>query len=96
MKKKLFLKAFLTNAALLILLLFLSNCQDRDDLLQENNHTAPAIYKDKIGDYWNQLKIGSSTGQLSTIEELSTAIDINSLKIYDLRTTERLLIADAK
>lgn len=96
MKKNVFLKSFLTNITLLVLILFLSNCEDKDDTLHEDSHAAPAIYKDKIGDYWNQLKIGMNVGDLSKIEELSTAIDTTSLKIYDLRTTEKLLIADAK
>ncbi|TDW46619.1 hypothetical protein EV144_106293 [Flavobacterium sp. 270] len=94
MKKKLFLKTCFTNAAVLILVIFLSNCQDRDDALQEIDYTAPAIYKQKVDDYWNELKLGLRPEQLSKIEELSTEIDINSLKIYNLRTTEKLLIAN--
>ncbi|MFZ0596100.1 MAG: hypothetical protein WAM46_03895, partial [Flavobacterium sp.] len=74
----------------------MSNCQEREDPIEENNHTASEIHKVKVNDYWNQLKLNSNEEQLSIIEELSTAIDINSLKIYDLRTTEKLLIADAK
>lgn len=96
MKKTVFLKTCLTKAIMLILVLFLSNCQEREDPIQENNHTASEIHKVKVNDYWNQLKLNSNEEQLSIIEELSTAIDINSLKIYDLRTTEKLLIADAK
>ncbi|WP_196216476.1 hypothetical protein [Flavobacterium sp. LC2016-01] len=96
MKKNVFLKSFLTNLTLFLLVLFLSNCEDKDDVLHEDNHAAPAIYKDKINDYWNQLKSSNSLGELSKIEELSTAIDTSSLEIFDLRTTEKLLIADAK
>jgi hypothetical protein len=77
--------------------LFLSNCQvDEDDTVQGNNQTASAIYKVKIEDYWGKLKKGSSKELSSKIEELSKAMDISSLKIYDLRTTEKLMIADAK
>jgi hypothetical protein len=96
MKRNVFLKAYLTNGLALILVLFLSNCQVEEDTLQGNNQTASVIYKAKIEDYWGQLKTGSTKEQLSKIEELSTAIDINSLKIYDLRTTEKLVIANVK
>lgn len=96
MKKTVFLKTCLTKVTVLILVLFLSNCQEREDPIEENNHTASEIHKVKVNDYWNQLKLNSNEEQSSIIEELSTAIDINSLKIYDLRTTEKLLIADAK
>jgi hypothetical protein len=96
MKRNVFLKAYLTNGLALILVLFLSNCQVEEDTLQENNQTASVIYKAKIDDYWGKLKKGANNEQVSKIEELSTAIDINSLKIYDLRTTEKLVIADVK
>ncbi|PWA11559.1 hypothetical protein [Flavobacterium laiguense] len=96
MKRNVFLKAYLTNGLALILVFFLSNCQVEEDTLQGNNKAVSEIYKVKIEDYWGQLKTGSSKEQLAKIEELSTAIDINSLKIYDLRTTEKLVIANAK
>ncbi|MFH7018148.1 hypothetical protein [Flavobacterium sp. FlaQc-47] len=80
MRKTLFLKNYLTKATVLILVLFLSNCQEREDPIDENNHTASEIHKVKVNDYWNQLKLNSNEEQLSIIEELSAAIDINSLK----------------
>lgn len=94
MKKKIFLKTFFAKSAVLILVLFLFNCQDRDDILLEDNHEATQIHKEKIRDYWSQLKNGSSTEQFSEIDELAQVTDVSNLKIYDLRTTEKLLIAD--
>ncbi|MBF4471631.1 hypothetical protein, partial [Flavobacterium sp. HJJ] len=79
-------------------ILILSSCE-KDDLTQVNDGESPTsaiIYKSKIEDYWGKLKKGSSNESISKIEELSTAADLNSLKIYDLRTTEKLVIADVK
>jgi hypothetical protein len=92
------LKTYLTNGLLLILLLFLSNCQEEEKAAtsQENNQATVLMYKGKIEDYWGKLIKDSSDELISKIEELSTATDLNSLKIYDLRTTEKLVIADVK
>lgn len=68
MKIFLFLKAFLSNVIVLILVLFLSNCQDRDDIIKEDNHFASKIYKDKVDDYWNLLKKDSDGEQLSKLK----------------------------
>lgn len=87
---------FFKNTATLILLVMLGGCQEKDDIVQEDNHQASQIHKDKIEEYWNHLKIGAGTEQSSQIDALSEAADISSLKIYDLRTTEKLLVADAK
>jgi hypothetical protein len=42
------------------------------------------------------LKKGSNKEQISKIEDLTASIDVNSLKIYDLYSTEKLIVADLK
>jgi hypothetical protein len=42
------------------------------------------------------LKKGSNKDQISKIEDLAALIDVNSLKMYDLKSTEKLIVADLK
>jgi hypothetical protein len=73
----------------------LSNCQVEEDTVREENQIN-AIYKDETARYLEELKLNATKKQLNKIEELSAAIDMNTLKIYDLKSTQKVLIVDVK
>ena len=73
----------------------LSNCQVEEDVVREEDQIN-AIYKDETARYLEELKLNATKKQLNKIEELSAAIDMNTLKIYDLKSTQKVLIVDVK
>jgi hypothetical protein len=73
----------------------LSNCQAEEDVVREEDQIN-AIYKDETVRYLEELKLNATKKQLNKIEELSAAIDMNTLKIYDLKSTQKVLIVDVK
>ncbi len=73
----------------------MSNCQVEEDVVREEDQIN-AIYKDETARYLEELKLNATKKQLNKIEELSAAIDMNTLKIYDLKSTQKVLIVDVK
>ena len=73
----------------------MSNCQVEEEIFNEQNQVQ-TLYKEQVSLYLNEFKINASKDKIAIIEEITAAIDLNSLKKYDLKTTEKLLIADLK
>ena len=73
--------------------MFLS-CEKEDEIQTDTISTS--IYNKDISNYLNLLKTQSNKKNSLKIEALVNAIDLNSVKIYTLKTTEKLLVADLK
>ena len=73
----------------------MSNCQVEEDTVREEDQIN-AIYKDETARYLEELKLNANKKQLNKIEELSAAIDMNTLKFYNLKSTQKVLIVDVK
>jgi hypothetical protein len=71
-----------------------SACEKEDQTSVDNNSTM--LYNDVISNYLKQFTTTSKKDQVVKILRLTEAIDYNTVKIYDLKTTEKLLIADLK
>ena len=71
----------------------LSNCQAEEDFF-ENNDPVSIAYKEEIKRYLIGLKLSTNKKKLDKVEDLSNAINPNSLKIYDLNSTQKVLIVD--
>ncbi|MFE3869586.1 hypothetical protein ACFX5E_16105, partial [Flavobacterium sp. LS2P90] len=80
---------------LIFIPLLVSKCQQDDEVYDQQNQI-PRIYKKAVLIYLNDFKINASKEQISTIDQITVAIDTTSLKKYDLRTTEKLLVADLR
>jgi hypothetical protein len=88
------LKNYLGRLILLfIVTVTLSNCQAEEDFF-ENNDPASIAYKEEIKRYLIELKLSTNKKKLDKVEDLSNAINPNSLKIYDLNSTQKVLIVD--
>ena len=73
--------------------MFLS-CEKEDEIQTDTISTS--IYNKDISNYLNLLKTQSNKENSLKIEALVNAIVLNSVKIYTLKTTEKLLVADLK
>ncbi|SDH91012.1 hypothetical protein SAMN04488062_11765 [Flavobacterium omnivorum] len=71
----------------------LSNCQAGEDFFEDNDPVSIA-YKEEIKRYPIELKLSTNKKKLDKVEDLSNAINPNSLKIYDLNSTQKVLIVD--
>lgn len=82
---------------LLLAISLIISCETQEEVLTETNPTT-TIYNTLIADYFSNLKSTSNLSKENSkkINSLMDAIDYSSIKIYDLRTTERLLIVDLK
>jgi hypothetical protein len=91
-------KAFLILSLLSFSILFFLNSCSTEDLKNENKTDliSTSIYNDDISNYLNHLKTQSNKENSLKIEALANAIDFNSVKIYDLKTTEKLVVVDLK
>jgi small nuclear ribonucleoprotein (snRNP)-like protein len=76
--------------------LFIS-CETQETVLTEQNKTT-SIYNTAILDYFNNYKASLSYNKERTkkISALMAAIDYTNIKYFDLKTTEKLLVADLK
>lgn len=63
---------------------------------QEENFQADSIYKGEILDYISSYKNVVASNQIEKINDLASAINFKRVKIYQLRTTEKVIIADLK
>ena len=89
----LIMKKFTYLLTFLGIILFLS-CEKEDEIQTDTISTS--IYNKDITNYLNLLKTESNKENSLKIEALVNAIDLNSVKIYTLKTTEKLLVADLK
>ena len=82
---------------LLIGMTFFTSCETQETVLTEQNKTT-SIYNTAIVDYFNNYKASLSNNKERTkkISALMAAIDYNNIKYFDLKTTEKLLVADLK
>ena len=82
---------------LLIGMTFFISCETQETVLTEQNKTT-SIYNTAIIDYFNNYKASLSNNKERTkkISALMAAIDYNNIKYFDLKTTEKLLVADLK
>jgi hypothetical protein len=71
-----------------------SSCEKENEIATDSISTT--IFNDDISNYLNLLKKQSNKKNSLKIEALVSAIDLNSVKIYDLKTTEKLVIVDLK
>lgn len=81
---------------LLALALSISNCQIQEEASTQENQESAFIYKKQISSYLKNLKQTSTKEDGVKVNELATALEINRLKIYDLYSTEKLIVADVK
>jgi hypothetical protein len=92
-------KKYLLHCFRILLLIFIpllvAKCQQDEEVYDQQNQIS-SIYKEALFIYLNDFKINASKEQISTIDQITVAIDTNSLKKYDLRTTEKLLVADLR
>ena len=68
----------------------LVSCVNEDDI------SADSIYKDEILDYVSTYKEIVPSGQTDKIGEFINSIDFKRVNIHQLRTTERVIIADLR
>jgi small nuclear ribonucleoprotein (snRNP)-like protein len=82
---------------LLLGMTFFTSCETQETVLTEQNKTT-SIYNTAIVDYFNNYKASLSNNKERTkkISALMAAIDYNNIKYFDLKTTEKLLVADLK
>ena len=71
-----------------------SSCEKEDEIATDS--ISISIYNKDISNYLNLLKTQSNKENSLKIEALVNAIDLLSVKIYTLKTTEKLLVADLK
>lgn len=88
---KLKLNVFLVSIAILIGLLH--SCYE-DETSNENNQPITTSYNATILSYLANLKSEAGKENGTKIEALKEAVDLNTIHIYDLKSTEKLLIAD--
>lgn len=84
----------LTYLITFLVLFSFSACEKEDQTSADNSSTM--LYNDVISNYLKQFTVNSKKDQIVKINILTKAIDYNTVKIYDLKTTEKLLIADLK
>jgi hypothetical protein len=89
MKKKLKKMHFLF---IYFLIMLLASCIAEDNFQIDSINNE--IYKTEIVDYFDKLKKVSNSLQLSKIKELENVVNLNSARLYDLRTSEKLIIVD--
>ena len=75
-------------------IILFSSCEKDDEIATDSISTS--IYNKDISNYLNLLKTESNKENSLKIEALVDAIDLNSVKIYTLKTTEKLLVVDLK
>jgi hypothetical protein len=82
---------------LLIGMTFFISCETQETVLTEPNKTT-SIYNTAIIDYFNNYKASLNNNKEFTkkISALMQAVDYSSIKQYDLKTTEKLLVVDLK
>jgi hypothetical protein len=82
---------------LLIGMTFFISCETQETVLTEQNKTT-SIYNTAIIDYFNNYKASLNNNKEFTkkISALMQAVDYSSIKQYDLKTTEKLLVVDLK
>lgn len=88
---KLKLNVFLVSIAILIGLLH--SCYE-DETSNESNQPITTSYNATILSYLASLKSEASKENGAKIEALKEAINLNTIHIYNLKSTEKLLIAD--
>lgn len=88
---KLKLNVFLVSIAILIGLIH--SCYD-DETSNESNQPITTSYNETILSYLSNLKSEAGKENGAQIEALKEAINLNTIHIYDLKSTEKLLIAD--
>lgn len=71
----------------------LHGCHE-DETSSENNQPITTSYNETILSYLASLKSEASKENGTKIEMLKEAINLNTIHIYDLKSTEKLLIAD--
>lgn len=81
---------------LLFLGLTLTNCQLEEEPLKHENQINTLNYKNDILSYLKNLRKKSNKELSAKIEELATSFDHSSLKIYDLKSTQKILIGDVR
>nr|WP_315155109.1 hypothetical protein [uncultured Flavobacterium sp.] len=91
MKQKLQKIHFLFICFLIVLL---ASCEAEDN--HQTDSVTNEIYKTEILDYFDKLKKVSNSTQLSKIKELENVVNLNSARLYDLRTNEKLIVVDLK
>lgn len=64
--------------------------------VKEDDISADTIYKNEILDYISAYKEIVPSDQIEKIGEFVNSIDFKRVNIYQLRTTERVIIADLK
>ena len=70
-----------------------SNCQVEEEIVNETNQVA-LQYNEQVLLYLDQLKSKGTKDKSSKINALITQMDSNSLKTFNLNTTQQILIAD--
>lgn len=70
-----------------------SNCQVEEEIVNETNQVA-LQYNEQVLLYLAQLKSKGTKDKSSKINALITQMDSNSLKTFNLNTTQQILIAD--
>jgi len=76
------------------LIVLLASCVAEDN--PQTDSVTNEIYKTEILDYFDKLKKVSNSTQLSKIKELENVVNLNSARLYDLRTNEKLIVVDLK
>ena len=70
-----------------------SNCQVEEEIVNETNQVA-LQYNEQVLLYLAQLKSKGTKDKSSKINALIAQLDGNSLKTFNLKTTQQILIAD--
>lgn len=90
-------QSFISKFLLLLFLgLTLANCQLEEEPLKHENQINTLNYKNDILSYLKNLRKNSNKELSAKIEELATSFDHSSLKIYDLKSTQKIIIADVR
>lgn len=76
--------------------LTLTNCQLEEEPLKHENQINTLNYKNDILSYLKNLRKKSNKELSAKIEELASSFDHSSLKIYDLKSTQKIIIADVR
>jgi hypothetical protein len=90
-------QSFISKFLLLLFLgLALTNCQLEEEPLKHENQINTLNYKNDILSYLKNLRKNSNKELSAKIEELATSFDHSSLKIYDLKSSQKIIIADIR
>lgn len=75
-------------------MILFSSCEKEDEIQTDSISTS--IYNKDIINYLNEIKNATNKMQSQKISELENAIDFNSARSYNLKSTEKLVVVDLR